>query len=40
MIGKIMALSGAGARRVATVAFPTAGQKKFILANSALRPVK
>jgi len=39
-IGKIMALSGAGQRRVATVAFPTVGQKKFILAASVLRPVK
>jgi DNA helicase-2/ATP-dependent DNA helicase PcrA len=39
-IGKILALSGAGMRRVATVSFPTVGQKKFILANSVLRPVK
>jgi DNA helicase-2/ATP-dependent DNA helicase PcrA len=39
-LGKIIALSGAGLRRVATVAFATNGQKKFILANSALRPVR
>ncbi len=39
-IGKVLALSGAGARRMATVAFPTAGQKKFMLAASPLRPVK
>lgn len=40
-LGKIIALSGAGPRRVATVAFAsTAGQKKFVLSQSPLRPVK
>jgi DNA helicase-2/ATP-dependent DNA helicase PcrA len=38
--GKIIALSGAGQRRVATVAFAMAGQKKFILAQSPLRPAR
>ncbi|HTU26980.1 MAG TPA: UvrD-helicase domain-containing protein [Pirellulales bacterium] len=38
-LGKIVALSGAGVRRVATVAFASsAGQKKFVLAQSQLRP--
>jgi DNA helicase-2/ATP-dependent DNA helicase PcrA len=36
--GKIVALSGAGKNRRATVQFPTAGQKKFVLAYSLLRP--
>jgi DNA helicase-2/ATP-dependent DNA helicase PcrA len=40
-LGKVVALSGSGARRSATVAFASsAGQKKFILAQSALRPTK
>ncbi len=40
-LGKIIALSGAGPRRVATVAFASsAGQKKFVLSQSQLRPVK
>ena len=40
-LGKIIALSGAGLRRVATVAFASsAGQKKFVLSQSQLRPVK
>ncbi|HEY1785174.1 MAG TPA: 3'-5' exonuclease, partial [Pirellulales bacterium] len=39
-LGKIIALSGAGPRRVATVAFASsAGQKKFVLSQSQLRPV-
>jgi DNA helicase-2/ATP-dependent DNA helicase PcrA len=38
-LGKIIALSGAGPRRVATVAFASsAGQKKFVLSQSQLRP--
>jgi DNA helicase-2/ATP-dependent DNA helicase PcrA len=36
--GKIIALSGEGRGRKATISFPTAGQKKFVLANSSLRP--
>ena len=39
-IGKILALSGMGPRRMATVSFPAAGQKKFMLSASPLRPVK
>ena len=39
-LGKIIALSGAGSKRVATIAFATSGQKKFILAQSPLRPMK
>jgi DNA helicase-2/ATP-dependent DNA helicase PcrA len=40
-LGKIVALSGQGGRRSATVAFASAaGQKKFVLAHSALRPAK
>jgi DNA helicase-2/ATP-dependent DNA helicase PcrA len=39
-VGKILALSGAGVKRLATVSFPTHGQKKFMLAVSPLRPVK
>jgi DNA helicase II / ATP-dependent DNA helicase PcrA len=38
-LGKIIALSGSGERRTATVEFAS-GQKKFVLAQSALRPVK
>lgn len=36
--GKIVALSGSGDKRRATVRFPTAGQKKFVLIHSPLRP--
>jgi DNA helicase-2/ATP-dependent DNA helicase PcrA len=40
-LGKIVALSGAGPRRVATVAFASsAGQKKFVLSQSQIRPVR
>ncbi|MFO0896796.1 MAG: 3'-5' exonuclease [Pirellulales bacterium] len=40
-LGKIVALSGAGPRRMATVAFASqAGQKKFMLQQSPLRPAK
>lgn len=39
-LGKIVALSGAGMKRMATVAFATSGQKKFILAQSPLRPMR
>jgi len=40
-LGKIVALSGAGLRRMATVAFASqAGQKKFMLQQSPLRPAK
>ena len=40
-LGRIVALSGAGAERQATVDFPPpAGQMKFPLAESLLRPVK
>jgi len=38
-LGRIVALSGSGASRKATVAFPS-GQKKFLLTQSPLRPVK
>jgi DNA helicase-2/ATP-dependent DNA helicase PcrA len=37
--GKIIALSGSGKNRRATIQFATAGQKKFVLAYSPLRPV-
>ena len=37
--GKIESLSGRGAKRVGTVNFPTAGQKKFVLAFSGIMPV-
>jgi len=37
-IGKIVALSGTGAKRTATVAFATGTQKKFVLSQSPLRP--
>jgi len=36
--GKIVALSGSGKDRRATVRFATAGEKRFILAHSPLRP--
>lgn len=40
-LGKIVALSGVGARRMATVAFTSsAGEKKFVLGQSPLRPLK
>ncbi len=40
-LGKVVALSGRGALRSATVAFASpAGQKKFVLAKSLLRPTK
>ena len=38
--GKIVALSGAGKNRRATVRFATAGEKRFVLAYSPLRPAK
>jgi DNA helicase-2/ATP-dependent DNA helicase PcrA len=38
--GKIVALSGAGQNRRATIQFATVGQKKIVLAHSALRPVQ
>lgn len=38
--GKIVALSGGGDRRLATVSFPAAGEKKFVLAKSKLRPAQ
>ena len=39
-LGQITALSGSGENRKATVDFaPPAGRKKFLLAESALRPV-
>ncbi len=37
--GKIVALSGAGKNRRATIQFATVGQKKIILVHSAVRPV-
>jgi len=37
-LGKIVALSGAGKGRRATVRFATAGEKRFVLAHSPLRP--
>ena len=40
-LGKVLALGGTGVRRTATVAFASgAGQKKFMLQQSALRPAK
>jgi len=39
-LGKIVALSGAGKNRRATVRFATAGEKRFVLAHSPLRPAK
>jgi DNA helicase-2/ATP-dependent DNA helicase PcrA len=38
--GKIVALSGIGKNRRATIQFATVGQKKIILAHSAVRPVR
>jgi DNA helicase-2/ATP-dependent DNA helicase PcrA len=38
--GKIIALSGAGKNRRATIQFATVGQKKIILAHSAVRPAR
>lgn len=37
-LGKIVALSGAGKNRRATVRFATAGEKRFVLSHSPLRP--
>ena len=37
-LGKIVALSGSGKNRHATVRFATAGEKRFVLAHSPLRP--
>ncbi|MDZ4657483.1 MAG: UvrD-helicase domain-containing protein [Bythopirellula sp.] len=37
-VGKIVALSGSGKNRRATVRFITAGEKRYILAHSPLRP--
>jgi DNA helicase-2/ATP-dependent DNA helicase PcrA len=40
-LGKVVALSGSGLRRTATVAFlGGAGQKKFVVSQSPLRPAK
>ena len=39
-LGKVVALSGAGSNRTATVNFVTAGEKKFVVARSVLRPLK
>jgi DNA helicase-2/ATP-dependent DNA helicase PcrA len=40
-LGKVVALSGSGPRRSATVAFASsAGQKRFMLMHSDLRPIK
>jgi len=40
-LGKVLALSGNGIRRTATVAFASgAGEKRFMLASSQLRPAK
>ncbi|MEQ8836453.1 MAG: hypothetical protein RID07_06575, partial [Lacipirellulaceae bacterium] len=36
--GKIVALSGSGDNRRATVRFATAGEKRFVLAHSPLHP--
>jgi DNA helicase-2/ATP-dependent DNA helicase PcrA len=38
--GKVIALSGGGPRRTATVAFPAAGEKKFVIEKSQLKPVR
>jgi DNA helicase-2/ATP-dependent DNA helicase PcrA len=38
--GKIVALSGSGRNRRATIQFATVGEKKIILAHSAVRPVR
>ena len=40
-LGKVVALSGSGDRRSATVAFASsAGQRRFMLMHSELRPIK
>lgn len=39
-LGRIVALSGSGVKRTATVDFGAGGQKKFVLLHSPLRPVK
>jgi len=40
-LGQIIALSGSGDKRKATVDFaPPAGRKKFLLAESSLQPVE
>jgi DNA helicase II / ATP-dependent DNA helicase PcrA len=40
-LGKVVALSGSGSKRSATIAFASsAGQKRFMLAQSQLRPAK
>ncbi len=40
-LGKIIALSGAGPKRTATVVFASsAGEKKFVLIHSQLAPAK
>ena len=38
--GKIVALSGLGKNRRATIQFATVGQKKIILAHSTVRPAR
>ena len=38
-LGKVVALSGSGDSRTATVNFVTAGEKKFVLARSVLQPL-
>jgi len=39
-IGKIVSISGSGAKRMATVNFVEYGQKRFLLSKSPLRPVR
>ena len=39
-LGKVIAVTGRGKRRTATVAFATAGEKKFVIAQSSLRPAR
>ncbi len=39
-LGKVAALSGQGVRRTGTINFAQAGQKKFVLCKSPLRPVR
>ena len=39
-LGEIVALSGSGAQRRATVEFAGIGQKSFVLAKSPLHPLK
>jgi len=38
--GKIVALSGSGKNRRATIQFATVGEKKIVLAHSAVRPAR